>query len=232
MPTILSLDTSSDIASVALMRDGDLFERASADIRMHSQAVLPMVEALLREGKVTVRDCDAIAFGCGPGSFTGLRTACGVAQGLAFGAGLPLVPIVGLCAMAQGCYEKTGEQDVLAVLDARMGEVYWAQYRYDNGDWHAVREPALSRASEIMALGSPAICGNALRIYADALPHVSCAVICPEIVPHASAIAQLARKAFSRGETVSASRADSLYLRDKVAYTTEENRLMKVKQAC
>ena len=107
--------------------------RESSGVRTHSQAILPMIQELLAQAGITLRQCDAIAFGAGPGSFTGVRTACGIAQGLAFGAALPVLPLVTLAAMALACHRETGATEILTVLDARMGEVYWAQYHYANG---------------------------------------------------------------------------------------------------
>src|SRR5450830_1545003 len=141
LPTILALETSSELASCALLRDGRLTRRASNGVRTHSQSILPMVQELLSEAGIALADCDAIAFGAGPGSFTGVRTACGVAQGLAYGANLPVLPLVTLEAMAEACRAATGAVEVLAVLDARMSEVYWAQYRFIDGGWLEVVAP-------------------------------------------------------------------------------------------
>ncbi|MGB9109017.1 MAG: tRNA (adenosine(37)-N6)-threonylcarbamoyltransferase complex dimerization subunit type 1 TsaB, partial [Telluria sp.] len=147
MPIILAIETSSELASCALFNSdagaaASPLSRETAGVRTHSQSVLPMVQELLREAGIKLADCDAIAFGAGPGSFTGVRTACGVAQGLAFGASLPVLPLVTLEAMAEACRARNGATEVLAVLDARMNEVYWAQYRYAGGAWHAVVAPA------------------------------------------------------------------------------------------
>jgi tRNA threonylcarbamoyladenosine biosynthesis protein TsaB len=135
MPTILAIETSAELASCALLVNDAVISRATAGVRSHSQSILPMVQELLREAGIALADCDAIAFGAGPGSFTGVRTACGVAQGLAYGANLPVLPMVTLAAMAESCRARCGATEVLAVLDARMGEVYWAQYRFDGAKW-------------------------------------------------------------------------------------------------
>jgi tRNA threonylcarbamoyladenosine biosynthesis protein TsaB len=130
MPTILAIETSSELASCALLSGDTVLSRESGGVRTHSQSVLPMVQELLAEARIRLGEVDAIAFGAGPGSFTGVRTACGVAQGLAFGADLPVLPLMTLEAMAEACRATTGATEVLAVLDARMNEVYWAQYRF------------------------------------------------------------------------------------------------------
>src|SRR5450830_1753161 len=129
MSIILAIETSTELASAALLYGDQLTTRSSLGVQTHSETILPMVQELLAEAGIALSACDAIAFGVGPGSFTGVRTACGVVQGLAFGAELPVLPVVTLAAMAQACREISGASDVLAILDARMGEVYWAQYR-------------------------------------------------------------------------------------------------------
>lgn len=222
MRTILAIETSSDLASAALLHDGRLLARDTSGVQTHSQSVLPMVQQLLSEAGIALTQCDAIAFGAGPGSFTGVRTACGVAQGLAFGAELPVVPVVTLQAMAQACRERCGADDVLAVLDARMEEVYWAQYRFDNG-WHAVTEPALAPASEVAVSGQAQVtaCGNGLLAYASALADKGFAV-CTGIVPHAAQVVALAQVELLAGRSIHAREAQPVYLRNKVALTTAE----------
>ncbi|OWW20698.1 tRNA (adenosine(37)-N6)-threonylcarbamoyltransferase complex dimerization subunit type 1 TsaB [Noviherbaspirillum denitrificans] len=224
MPTILAIETSSELASVALLHHGQLISHEAAGVQTHSQTVLPMVQALLAQAGIPLTGCDAIAFGAGPGSFTGVRTACGVAQGLAFGAGLPVVPVVTLLAMAAACRDVSGATDILAVLDARMEEVYWAQYRFHDG-WQSVTQPTLSAATGVKVEGTAIACGNGLSAYASAFDAWKGSM--PEIVPHAGAIARLAEAEFAAGRAVQAHEAQPLYLRNKVALTTAE-RLAKV----
>ncbi|MET0321678.1 MAG: tRNA (adenosine(37)-N6)-threonylcarbamoyltransferase complex dimerization subunit type 1 TsaB, partial [Duganella sp.] len=215
--TIIAIETSSEAASVALLRGDAVISRVSSGVRTHSQSVLPMVQELLAEAGITLKDCDAVAFGSGPGSFTGVRTACGVAQGLAFGANLPVVPVVTLDAMALACRQQHGANEVLAVLDARMGEVYWAQYRFDPAAPAiaapvAVQAPALSAPDGVQPAGAPALCGNGLAAYPDALNagHAAGAgaaeteagagaAAYADIMPHAEQIAQLASIALAAG---------------------------------
>ena len=169
MPIILAIETSSELASCALLRGESVLSRVSSGVRTHSQSVLPMIQELLAEAGITLRDCDAIAYGSGPGSFTGVRTACGVAQGLAFGARLPVVPVVTLDAMALACHQQYGAQDVLTVLDARMGEVYWAQYRFGGAaGQQTVLAPVLSAPAAVQPEGAVVACGNGLSAYAEA----------------------------------------------------------------
>lgn len=225
MSTIIAIETSSELASAALVRGDRVTAREASGVQTHSQSVLPMVQELLREAGITLGQCDAVAFGAGPGSFTGVRTACGVAQGLAFGAGLPVIPIVTLLAMAQACLEASGApgaSDVLAVLDARMEEVYWAQYRFENG-WQTIIEPTLSTASAVAPQGRVLACGNGLSAYPAAFAHLQLAADArPAVMPHAARVARLARVAFAEGKTVAARDAQPIYLRNKVALTTVE----------
>ena len=223
MPTILAVETSTELASVALLLKDRLLVRDTASAQTHSQSLLPMVQALLAEAGLRLDDCDAIAFGSGPGSFTGVRTACGVVQGLAFGANLRVAPVGTLEAMAQACREATGADDVLCILDARMAEVYWAQYRHGPGGWQAVVEPRLSAPADVAPQGAVIACGNGLSAYPDAFAgRAFMAGAHPAIMPHAAQVATLARLAVARGDTLDAASAQPLYLRNKVALTTAE----------
>jgi len=229
MPTLIAFDTSTDTASVSLMVRGSVTHTCrSTGVATHSQAILPLIRQLLEKADMRLADCDAIAFGCGPGAFTGVRTACGVAQGLAFGADLPVIPVVSLHAMAETCRENHRITDILAILDARMKEVYWAQYQYDeSGGWRTVIEPRMTPPSGVIPSGQPAACGNGLIAYADAFAALPVAAKHADIIPDSAALAVLAKAAYRRGETLSARDAHPLYLRNKVAYTTEERRVMK-----
>jgi tRNA threonylcarbamoyladenosine biosynthesis protein TsaB len=233
MPIILAIETSSELASCALFNSGAVASTAAAavisretsGVRTHSQSVLPMVQELLREAGVALADCDAIAFGAGPGSFTGVRTACGVVQGLAFGAGLPVLPLVTLEAMAEACRARTGAGEVLAVLDARMGEVYWAQYRYQDGAWVVVRAPALCAPQDVAPepAAGLAACGNGFAVYPEAFAGKDFAAhALLDVMPHARDLAVLGVAALAAGRAVPADQAQPLYLRNKVAYTSAE----------
>jgi tRNA threonylcarbamoyladenosine biosynthesis protein TsaB len=229
LPTILAIDTSAELASTALLVGDRVLSRESSGVHTHSHAILPLVQSLLQEAGIALAQCDAIAFGSGPGSFTGVRTACGIVQGLAFGANVPVIPVVTLLAMAQKCRIDSGAVNVLAVLDARMGEVYWAQYRYADG-WQTVIAPTLSTADAVTPQGQVVVCGNGLTAYAEAFeqsglrahshPHLY-----PLIMPHAVQVAELGRIAFALDQTLPARDAQPLYLRNKVALTTAERKL-------
>ena len=242
MPIILAIETSSELASCALLNgaaapDSPVLSRESSGVRTHSQSILPMVQELLREAGIVLADCDAIAFGAGPGSFTGVRTACGVAQGLAFGANKPVLPLVTLEAMAEACRARTGASDVLAVLDARMNEVYWAQYRW-NGAWEVVREPALSAPEAVAPEVVPGLlaCGNGFAAYPQALADKAFAADAHaaglvDLLPHARELAVLGIAALANGQAVPADEAQPLYLRNKVAYTSAERQAINAAKA-
>ncbi|MFT5959951.1 MAG: tRNA threonylcarbamoyladenosine biosynthesis protein TsaB [Burkholderiaceae bacterium] len=230
MPTILAIDTSSESATVALLCGSTVLSRLASGPQTHSQTLLPMVQQVLQEAGLGLADCAAIAFGAGPGSFTGVRTACGVAQGLAFGADLPVVAINTLEAMALACHERTGASDVLALLDARMGEVYWAQYRF-TPTREIITAPCLSAPDGVLPVGAVIACGNGLSAYATQFagqPLMQDA--CPDVMPHATQVATLARLALAAGSQVAARDARPIYLRNKIALTTAE-RLLKSQQA-
>jgi tRNA threonylcarbamoyladenosine biosynthesis protein TsaB len=220
---ILALETSTEFCSVALWQDGLLNDRFEQAGQSHSKILLPMVDEVLRIGGVKLPGLDGIAFGQGPGSFTGVRIACGVAQGLAYGANLPVLGISTLLALAQAA----GHSKVIAVLDARMAEVYHAVYEIRDGEWHAVSEPSLClpqdappvEGGDWTGVGSGFIAhGEQLQQrYAKNLVNID-----EEAVPVATAIAQLAAPLFADGRGVAAAEALPLYLRDKVALKTSE----------
>lgn len=220
-PAIVAIETSTETASVAVMCRGTVLERESSGVLTHSASVLPMLQQLLDQADLTLADCDTLAFGCGPGSFTGVRTACGLVQGLATGAQKPVISIITLLAMADAARAAGAGNDVVAVLDARMGEVYWAHYRFD-GDWVTVVEPTLARAAEVRVPDGAAICGNGLLAYAEDFSQAGGTARFPDVLPRAATIAALAANSLARGEILAARDAQPLYLRNKVALTTIE----------
>ena len=220
---LLALETSTEYCSVALWLNGRVSERCELAGQKHSILLIPMVDALLDEAGLKLNDLDGIAFGAGPGSFTGVRIACSAAQGLALGADKP---VTGICTL-QALAEASGRDRVIAVLDARMAEVYHAAYEKRDGAWHAACEPSLCVAHEAPAVagtgwygtGSGFISqGAALRErYAANLDGVDA-----DAAPQAGAIARLAAPLFAAGLGVDAAAASPLYLRDKVALKTSE----------
>ncbi len=233
MPIILAIETSSETASCALLSGDTLHARESNGVRTHSQSILPMIQELLGEAGLTLAQVDAIAFGAGPGSFTGVRTACGIAQGLAYGAGLPVIGLVTLDAMALDCHQRTGASEILAVLDARMGEVYWAQYRVTGtATLQVLVAPTLSAPGEVKPLPADlplAACGNGFSAYPESFAGLAFAESAlAAVMPHARQIAQLALTA---GPGVPAAEAQPLYLRNKIAYTSAERQVINAAKA-
>lgn len=231
MTILIAIETSTDLASVALLHNGRIMVRTASGATTHSQSVLPMIQRLLLDAAIVLNQCDAIAFGAGPGSFTGVRTACGVAQGLAFGANRPVLAINTLEAMAQACHDATGAIDVVPILDARMGEVYWAQYDFSAG-LTVVIPPRLSDPTSVLPRGQVMPCGNGLLVCA---PQFSGAEFADgtrtDLMPHATQIAQLALRALSSGLQVPARYAQPIYLRNQVALTTAERLQKKLQVA-
>lgn len=210
-----ALDTSTQWCSVALYRDGEIacVERRAGN--RHSELALPMLDALLKRHALGPRQLDYVAFGAGPGSFTGLRIACGIAQGLALAGGLPVLGISALEAIA----EESGAQRVIACLDARMHEVYFAALEKRDGLWHEVVPAQCAAPQAVAALqGDWVGSGNGFAAYGD----LGIAHVMPEVYPTALAVARLAAPRLAAGEGVDAAEAAPTYLRDKVAYTRAE----------
>ena len=227
-PTLLAFDTATDVCSVALAHGGRVAERSETVGQRHSERILPMVEALLREADLQLPDCDAVAFGAGPGAFTGLRIACGVAQGLAFGAGRPVVAVGNLEALALAAADAwPGVRRVLAAVDARMQEAYWALFAIDAGFPSPMSAPALASSGELAEIcrreAPDLVAGNALRAFPELDAGLACARAA-DVCASAASIARLAVRKFADGGAVQAELAAPVYVRDRVALTVEERR--------
>jgi tRNA threonylcarbamoyladenosine biosynthesis protein TsaB len=210
-----AVETSTEWCSVALFLDGAIacVERRAAN--RHSELVLPMLDGLLKQCGLTARQLDAVAFGAGPGSFTGLRIACGVAQGLAFAGGLPVLGVSTLEALA----EESGAGRVAACIDARMREVYYAALEKRGGRWHETVPAQCMDPEKMPALGADWLgCGSGFGAYGNR----GMARVMPELHPTALAVARLAAPRLAAGEGVDAALAAPVYVRDKVAYTKAE----------
>lgn len=214
---LLALDTSTDACTAAVWVDGAVHEQF--EIAQQSARIMPMVDAVMAEAGLTLAQLDAIAFGRGPGSFTGLRIAAGVAQGLAFGVDLPVVPVSSLAALAQG--QNAGR--VLAAFDARIQQVYWGAYvrntqgivklQGEEGVFTPNRIPLPEGAGWVGA-------GSGWDQYADALAkHFGTCVTewRRQCFPRARAVAELGAVGFTRGQAVAPELALPVYLRDEVA---------------
>lgn len=220
---ILALETSTEYCSVALWQAGVVMQRLEKVGQKHSEVLMEMLDALLKEADCTIREMDGIAYGCGPGSFTGVRIACGVTQGLALGANVPVIGITTLQAVAEGC----GKERVIVALDARMDEVYFAVYEKRDSAWHTVHAPGLClpQATPAVAGGGWHGAGSGFAAHGAALRErygVQMTDMDAECIPQADAIARLAAPQFAQGKGKDAAHAMPLYLRDKVALTTQE----------
>lgn len=222
MPFLLALDSSTDTMAVALVTPGQTRVFEAAGGAQASARLLPEVKALLAEAGVAMGELDAVAFGQGPGAFTGLRTACAVAQGLAFGIGRPVLAVDSLMLVAEDARAQGAGDDLWVAMDARIGEIYAAHYRHDGGTWQVLDAPALYAPAALAAhWGEPvAVAGTALTEYAEALGPVRDAW--PRTRSRAEALGALALAAWERGETRDAAEALPVYVRDKVALTTAE----------
>jgi tRNA threonylcarbamoyladenosine biosynthesis protein TsaB len=226
---LLAIDCSTERMSVALAQGERRWTHAGAGGAQASAALIPAIMGLLDDAQLPLKELDAIAFGQGPGAFTGLRTACAVAQGLALGVKLRLLPIDSLLMLAHAALSSNPQfLRVLSVLDARMGQVYAAAYEHGPEGWRCLQAPFLSQPE---ALVLPAgwqeqgfvLAGNAHAIYPDALAAtLSQGGVAIEAWPQAEVMLDLAALAFARGESVSPAEALPLYVRDKVALTSAE----------
>ena len=216
---LLAFDTSTDTLFIALQRGTALWQHQAAGGANSSATLLPSIQQGLQALGLQFADLDAIVFGRGPGSFTGLRTACAIAQGLALGASKPLLPVDTLLAVAEEAREQHGLTDVMAVLDARMSEVYHAGYRWAEGLWHATHALGLCAPEALQVPEGLSVVGNAQAAYAERLaPQAAHRVA----LPTATALLRLAPRLMADGHLVDASYALPLYIRDKVALTTSE----------
>ena len=236
---LLALDTSTESCSAALAVDGKIIERYELAPRRHAELILPMIDELLREAGVTLRDLDALAFGRGPGAFTGVRIATGVIQGLAFGAEKPVVPISSLAALAQGVAAgRPPHTLIMSAFDARMGEVYWGVYRVGEdgmvslvgeeqvakpekikiGDTHYLPNRIGEKIGDTHYLPNRIGVGSGWQIYESAL-RARCGgqiEVIQDRYPHARDVLTLAQRDFAAGLAVPAEEAQPVYLRNKV----------------
>ncbi len=220
---ILAFDTSTEYCSVALFLDGAIKSQEVLAGQRHSELVLPMVRHGLAEAGLALTQLDGIAFGAGPGSFTGLRIACGIAQGLAFGADLPVSGICTLEALAQ----EAGGGRVIAALDARMSQIYHAAYEEGPDGWRSVTGPALCSPQDAPVVPDDNWigCGSGFDTYDQVLRARYGQRIKHSLSglrPHARSIVRLAAPRFAKGEGIDPAGAMPLYIRDKVALKEKE----------
>lgn len=219
---ILAIETATEACSAALLIDGNMIERYQVAPREHGNLILSMVDELLLEAGITLQQMDALAFGRGPGSFTGVRMATGVIQGLAFATDLPVAPISTLQALAQQAVSENEGKTIYAGLDARMSEVYWCEYIVTNGELCAVSNELVIPPADIkVEQGKDAVgIGHGWGTYRDELSSVvkvKSISLHPAALPRAREIAILAVDKVNAGQLVSAENALPVYLRDNVA---------------
>lgn len=235
---LLAFDTSTDVMSLAVQRaasrgapGGPIWQHTAPGGAQTSAHLIPAIQALMAQAGLQFSDLNAIVFGNGPGSFTGLRTACSVAQGLAFGAGLPVLPVDTLLAVAEEArHQHAGDLaqwQVTSLLDARMDELYTASYAFDDGVWTQTGAYSLLSPEQLVSAPGYALAGNVFEVYGErftsAAPRLTA-------LPTASALLRLAPTLLAAGRAVRADQALPLYIRDKVAKTTQERATEKAAQ--
>jgi tRNA threonylcarbamoyladenosine biosynthesis protein TsaB len=220
---LLAIETTTDVCSVAVLNNGEISEFHEQVPRRHAELVMGAIDGLLTDNDLTLGELDAVAFGRGPGSFTGVRIGAAVAQGIAFGAELPVVPVSSLAALAQGAFREFGWRRIVVAQDARMGEVYAGAFVVGTDDRvELVGEETVlpPDALELPAGGGWGAAGSAFDVYRDVLNAsigISLASIEPGFIwPRARDVALLGAQAWRRGEHVGAADAQPVYLRDTV----------------
>lgn len=220
---ILAFDTSTEYLSLALRKGSETFQYDCNAGQTHSQIILPQIQAMLDKANLQLSDLQCIAFGAGPGSFTGVRIAAGVAQGLGFGTNLPVVSVCTLLALA----EASSADKVIACLDARMGEVYHAAYEKIDDTWRCIIEPGLYKPDAVPTIEGACWvgAGSGWQTYAEQLSAFYAEQLQstqPQLLPSSAAILKLALPIFAKGEAKQASEAMPMYIRNRVALKTAE----------
>lgn len=232
---LLAFDTSTELMSIAVQCGGDGSNGGKTTVWQHtapggaqtSAHLIPAIQGLMAQAKLEFGQLQAIVFGCGPGSFTGLRTACSVAQGLAFGANVPVLPIPTLLAVAEEARHQHAPQQapwqVWALLDARMDEMYAACYEFNGSEWNEIAGGSLIRPEDLVVGAHTVLAGNVFAAYGARLPtQAPGATERLEVLPTAAALLRLAPALLAAGGALPADQALPLYIRDKVAKTTLE----------
>lgn len=218
MTTLLALDTATEACSAALLHEGQIIHRFEVIPRMHAVRLLPMIEEVLDEAGLTLRQIDALVFGRGPGAFTGVRIATGMVQGLAFATDKPVIDISNLAALAQRAWREHQAEYVCAAIDARMDEVYWGCYQLQDGVMQLLGQECVSAPESVTlatGMGQPDGAGTGWQ-YAARLA-VPAARSWPQMLPDARDLLSLALPRWEAGALLDAADAQPVYLRDKVA---------------
>jgi tRNA threonylcarbamoyladenosine biosynthesis protein TsaB len=226
MSIILAIDTSTEACSCALNIEGSVSELFEILPRQHANKLLPMIKQLLASQNLAFADLDAVAYGQGPGSFTGLRIAAGVTQGLAFGLGLPAIPVSSLASLAFQVKSKLAEGAAFCTLDARIDEVYWGFYRLNDGDIQLIGNEGLCKP-ELLPVELPGKSGSIFGAgsgmnFHSRMPETYRDRICEfnsELYPRAGSIAALAGSYYDLGKVQTPEQVQPVYLRDKVTHS-------------
>jgi tRNA threonylcarbamoyladenosine biosynthesis protein TsaB len=224
---LLAVETATEACSAALFIDGNITERFQLAPKEHTQLILPMIEDLLAEAGLKPQDLEGLAFGCGPGSFTGVRIATGVIQGIAFGLDLPVVPVSTLAALAQDYFDHHDGDLAFVAMDARMGEIFWGVYQRDTqGYAELFGKEAVTAAGNVIFPEKMGVgIGSGWRVYASLLTDRLAGYVThcqTEQLPRAAAIARLGARGFAHGLAVTVEEAMPVYLRDNVAKKESE----------
>ena len=219
---LLGIDTSTRSTVLGLQLGSEVIDRTSSDVDTHSREILPSIELLVREAGIRIEDLDAIVFGQGPGSFTGLRIAVGVVQGLGYGLGLPVVPVSSMACIAQSVIQTINPPLVFVGLTARLEEVYYGAYKFVEEIAEAVIPEGVVDVSELpqLPIGDWLDCGDAMPEWGTKIQEVtgvSFKSISSEAVPTIRNLLSIGSFKFSRGESVSAMQATPVYLREQIA---------------
>lgn len=218
---ILGLDTSASACSIGILTDQTYLSQHHIAPMQQSKLILPMIKGLLEKANLTLQDFDAIAFGCGPGSFTGMRIAASITQGLAYAANLPVIPISSLAVLAQTAYQEKNCQHALVALDARMEEIYWAEYQIQaNGLMSLVGDEkiyALAHLDQLSVKEKDGMgIGDAWDKYSEKLIqslHFHPQAIHSTLIPHVDSLLALAKQDWLQGKYITADKALPNYLR-------------------
>lgn len=225
---LLAIECSTEVLSVAVYASGEVRERLEDGGRRHGDRLLVLIDAVLADARLSKLDLSAVAFGCGPGAFTGVRMAVAAAQGIAYGLDIPAVPVSSLAALAQEGFDRGAATPMLALADARMGEVYAGYFEVDeHGLVLPIAEECLSKPEQLVLPGDDVWCavGPGLRAYRSVLDRrfgYRLDAIERSVYPQASAVARLGARAMRAGLSLDARRAMPVYLRNKVALTEAE----------
>jgi len=213
---ILALDTATESCSVAVLNNGVIVSDYVVNPRMHANLILPMIKKILEQSNISLKCIDYIAFGCGPGAFTGVRIAASVVQGLAFGVNCKVVPVSNLKALAQRAYREYQAKQVIGCIDARMNEVYIGKFVINDQEMQLHDSEQVISPDKVVIESSGNWCGvgSGFLAYKQQLPKIT--KYFEQLLPHAEDILTLAQFAIKRGEVVSAFEALPVYLRNNV----------------